>query len=116
MWPFKRTQLDNTDYALARRAIARALRSGRTSYQTIVKYVRQYDNTILELQVYGALLLMESLGEVEIAGNLTVRGKVERTQPWRNIIEYRDRRANRVTAGDILLRRENEGRDSGSDT
>lgn len=51
-------------YADARRWVASALRSGRTSYGAIVRYVRAHDERAHELDIYGALLLMERVGDI----------------------------------------------------
>ena len=99
MWPkvFSRDKgklaEDIAEYTQTRMLIARALRSGRTSFPTIARYVRSVNPHLSVGEIHAALVVMEKLGEVELEGNLKIRGLVDRTKVWPNIAI--NRRANR---------------------
>ena len=69
------------EFALARRHVAAAMRAGRSSYPAILRYVRQRAD-VSEMDVFGAMLVMQKLGEIEMTRPATFRGMVELTSLW----------------------------------
>lgn len=78
------------EFATARKYIAAAMRSGRTSYPAIVRWVKQRAE-LSDLEIYGAMLLMEKLGEVEMLKPARYVGTVELTAMYPYLSKYKKR-------------------------
>ncbi len=77
------------EYAYARRLAASAMRQGCTTFGAIVRYVQRKNENIHPLEVFGAMLIMEKMGEVEVVSDVRYRGLIKETKksPWTLKIE-----------------------------
>ncbi len=70
------------EYAHARRLASAALRAGCTSFEAIVRYCERRSPDLHPLSVFGALLVMERLGDVAVIRDRKYKGISTMTMPW----------------------------------